>query len=684
MPTKNVCVVSSHEASRSMRELGQPVLVVTDREAFTDLVEEWGITDGDDAVRYTMEAAPVGEPVRILDKYPPLRNFLSKDQARLELQLCSSIALIVSTPNGQVTQARSQAVRDGQVLVTEPEARGMLRQVAAALNLAELDEDGIREILQRMREQASNAFRLRLREAPDDLQRLVLAVGETALRSEIPGMAIRTLEEQNDRPLTPTEIAELAVAVHGYGILQRCATQLAQKGILAPTQWAGRTPAKTFVTDLGFAPEWAGYPSDSARDATLRIDGAAHPGPLHPYQVVVTERIKAMIRGEGPARGFVALPTGAGKTRVAVQAVIEAVLDESIEGPVVWIAQSDELCEQAVQTWAYLWRALGPDRPLVVSRFWAGNGAVEEGADFQVVVATPEKLTSAKDRHEYAWLQGSELVIVDEAHTSVAPEYTGVLEWLGRRSRTRADRRLLIGLSATPFRNTNEEETHRLARRYDLNRLDEEAFGPDPHRELQDMGVLARVKHRLITGADISMSEAELASLDRFKVLPAQVEQRLGDDLVRNQRIVDHVVGLPDDWTALLFATSVENAKALAALLTFRGVPARSVSAGTPPSQRRAYVERFRGGEIRVLTNYNVLAQGFDAPAVRAVYVTRPTYSRNLYQQMIGRGLRGPLNGGSEEVMVVNVADNVRQYGAKLAFYDFDHLWTDERVEVRP
>ncbi|WP_418606501.1 hypothetical protein [Georgenia sp. SUBG003] len=45
----------------------------------------------------------------------------------------------------------------------------------------------------------------------------------------------------------------------------------------------------------------------------------------------------------------------------------------------VWIAQSDELCEQAVQTWAYLWRALGPDRPLVVSRFWAGNGAVEEG-----------------------------------------------------------------------------------------------------------------------------------------------------------------------------------------------------------------------------------------------------------------------------------------------------------------
>ncbi len=76
-----------------------------------------------------------------------------------------------------------------------------------------------------------------------------------------------------------------------------------------------------------------------------------------------------------------------------------------------------------------------------------------------------------------------------------------------------------------------------------------------------------------------------------------------------------------------------------------------------------------------MLTNYGVLTTGFDAPAVRAVYITRPVYSPVLYQQMIGRGLRGPKNGGKERCLIVNVTDNVEQYGEKLAFHKFEHLW---------
>ena len=99
------------------------------------------------------------------------------------------------------------------------------------------------------------------------------------------------------------------------------------------------------------------------------------------------------------------------------------------------------------------------------------------------------------------------------------------------------------------------------------------------------------------------------------------------------------------------------------------------MSANTSPASRRFYIERFRSGEIQVLTNYGVLTQGFDAPSTRAVYIARPTYSPNLYQQMIGRGLRGPLNGGEDRCLIVNVEDNVRQYGEALAFNAFDHLW---------
>jgi superfamily II DNA or RNA helicase len=120
----------------------------------------------------------------------------------------------------------------------------------------------------------------------------------------------------------------------------------------------------------------------------------------------------------------------------------------------------------------------------------------------------------------------------------------------------------------------------------------------------------------------------------------------------------------------------------MAALLSLNGVTAAAISGTTDPGARRHYVEQFRAGRVRVLTNYAVLTQGFDAPAVRAIYVARPTYSPNLYQQMIGRGLRGPKNLGTEECLIVNVKDNVRQYGEELAFRQFEHLWTP--YQTRP
>ena len=63
---------------------------------------------------------------------------------------------------------------------------------------------------------------------------------------------------------------------------------------------------------------------------------------------------------------MVTLPTGAGKTRVAVEAVVSWRPPRRLTGPIVWIAQSEELCEQAVQAWAYVWRAIGVGALVVV------------------------------------------------------------------------------------------------------------------------------------------------------------------------------------------------------------------------------------------------------------------------------------------------------------------------------
>jgi superfamily II DNA or RNA helicase len=110
-------------------------------------------------------------------------------------------------------------------------------------------------------------------------------------------------------------------------------------------------------------------------------------------------------------------------------------------------------------------------------------------------------------------------------------------------------------------------------------------------------------------------------------------------------------------------------------LLRVRGVSSASVSGNTPTNERRRAIEGFRKGEIHVLANCNVLTQGFDAPGVRALYIARPTFSPNAYIQMVGRGLRGPANGGKAECLIVNVADTFDEFGETLAFREFDYLW---------
>ena len=70
---------------------------------------------------------------------------------------------------------------------------------------------------------------------------------------------------------------------------------------------------------------------------------------------------------------------------------------------------------------------------------------------------------------------------------------------------------------------------------------------------------------------------------------------------------------------------------------------------------------------------------GFDAPRTRAIIVARPVYSPNLYFQMIGVGLRGPKNGGGERCLILDVRDNIENFGGELAFTKLDGLWACAR-----
>ncbi|MGF9755071.1 DEAD/DEAH box helicase family protein [Microvirga sp. 0TCS3.31] len=670
-PPADVAVVHSEETFRSLVEQQQPVILVEDENDFLKLQEQWGLEDGNRLLEQELVFQASGEPQVLVDLYPKLRLYLQADQQSLELQACDALDLVTATRDGLRSRPVTQAFEEGRVLVTATQPERILASVSAVLQL-DLTPADIRSIIDNVREQKTEKLITNLRNADSDEARLGLLVGEEKLRRALPASAIEAIEAEQGRAMTELEMARLVRSVHGVGALHHFRGTLEERGLNPPHAWAGGSKARRFVADLGFSPEFAGFATDQ-RPAAFAVEGPAELGDLHDYQKFVTERIKDLLRGD-KGRGMVSLPTGAGKTRVAVQALIEEIRDGDLQGPIVWIAQSEELCEQAVESWTYIWRAMGPAYPLTVGRLWSSNEVGEVSDGVQLVVATPDKLDTKINNPDYDWLTEPTVVVVDEAHTSVAPSYTRVLAWLGR-GRSRKGGAVLLGLTATPFRNTNVAETERLVARYDSNRLDQGAFETDPYTELQARGVLARVDHRLLAGATVDFTDADNESMDKMRTIPANVLSKLAADSDRNRRIVDSVASLPDDWTTLLFATSVDNAMALAALLSHRGVPAVAIAGTTDPAARRYYIEEFKQGRIRVITNYNVLTQGFDAPAVKAVYVTRPTFSANLYQQMIGRGLRGPLNGGSEEVLIVNVEDNFQQFGDRLAFLEFEHLW---------
>jgi superfamily II DNA or RNA helicase len=635
------------------------------------LCAQWHLISAETAIQKEVQVGDPAPPVPVLDRFPGLFGLLPRD---IELVACSSVLLNVVTDAGKRSEPIDFYVEGNKAYYTEGKSdRELLSALCRELELPLTDSD-LESILNNGGgDTEKQAHVERIRNAKTIPEKLAFAIGGERLQRRLPTSLINiVLHRYGTRVLADTQAGQLALALYGTDVLREYRSELQDAGIRPPERWAGSVAARTFVRDLGFPEEYAGFEAPP-REPLIEVPGPPELRPLHTFQVQIASELRRLIRGEGGWRGFISLPTGAGKTRVAVQAIIEAIKQREVQRPVLWIAQSDELCEQAVQTWSDTWRALGGKGVLHISRLWGSNRAAPVIGD-HVIVATIQKLDGCFRNPNYDWLRKAGCAVIDEAHTAIAPTYTQLLEWLGFSRDHAEDRWPLVGLSATPFRG-NEEESKWLAGRFGHRRLDKDVFSGEPYAVLQNMQVLARVRHELLEGAQIQLTDDELQHFRIYKRIPPSVENRLGADRTRNDAILESILEKDRTWQMLVFATSVEHAQTLAGLLSLAGVPAMAIAGTTDLGVRRFAIEQFRAGKIKILTNYGVLTQGFDAPAVRALYVTRPTFSPNLYQQMIGRGLRGPLNGGKEECLIVNIADNFLQFGEKLAFQQFEHLW---------
>ena len=316
-----------------------------------------------------------------------------------------------------------------------------------------------------------DALRAKVAEASTLVERLLLAVGnrEEPLRKALGNLASMDFMQK----CTPLELAELTLAQLGPATLTALKETLSQEGLKPPSRW-NTAEARSFVAAIGFPELFAASP-EAHREPEELISGPIELPALHDFQEEVFEGIRGLLAsGTSRRHAVVSLPTGAGKTRVTVEGAVRLVLAPNGDRrSVLWVAQTDELCEQAVQAFRQVWINLrAQNTSLRIIRLWGGNPnpAIQDTDKPVVVVASIQTLNSRMGTHGLVWLQKPGLVVVDECHHAITPSYTNLLRWLDAEAPKPAtfakDEPPIVGLSATPFRR-DDEESQRLAKRFD-------------------------------------------------------------------------------------------------------------------------------------------------------------------------------------------------------------------------
>lgn len=331
-------------------------------------------------------------------------------------------------------------------------------------------------------------------------------------------------------------------------------------------------------------------------------------------------------------RVLITLPTGTGKTLVAAHLIAQR------PGRSLTVVHRDELISQTL------------DKLRLVGGFGDFDlGVVKadrDDVDARHVVASIQTLQHRRRLERLG--DGFTTVWVDEAHHSVAGSDLQVLEHLGCFDH---DGPLVLGTTATP------------------DRLDKLGLEHVFETIAYEAGLLDMIRRGYLTDLRALRITLDL-DLDRV--------HRRGDDFVESE-LADALEGAgaprhaaaavaehAADRKGVLFAASVKLAQETAAALRAVGIASEALDGDTPIDQRRGVLQRLRTGQTRVVANCQVLTEGFDEPSIDCIVMARPTQSRGLFQQCIGRGLR-PYPGKSDCLVIDLVGNSARHHLVSVA-----------------
>jgi len=344
--------------------------------------------------------------------------------------------------------------------------------------------------------------------------------------------------------------------------------------------------------------------------------------PLRPYQVSAFDGIKRELKTNRST--LLVMPTGCGKTRVFVQAAIEwPFVESAVSKRVLVLAHRDELLQQARTK---LGDATGELIGLEQSDYYAGSE--------RIVVSSIQTLS--RENRLTRWRPNDfGLIIFDEAHHCPSPTWQRVYKYFSEAKS--------IGVTATP------------------DRADETAMGTVFESvayvyEIADAmkdGWLCPIVVRQVHVNEIDLSHCKEVAGD---LSPAELDAIMAVEKVLHA-VVRATIAEAGDRRTIVYTTSVDNTKRLAEMFN-RVQPGStfSVDGGTPIDLRRSLLDRFSKGGFQRLVNCGIATEGYNNPEVSCIAQARPTKSRGLHAQIIGRGLR--ICEGKKDCLVLEFTGN--------------------------
>lgn len=353
---------------------------------------------------------------------------------------------------------------------------------------------------------------------------------------------------------------------------------------------------------------------------------------LRDYQEECIQSVLSSLK-QGHKRLGISLATGAGKTVIFTQLIDRIKPTSKDATQTLILAHRRELVEQAARhcTNAY------PGKTVDIEM---GNMHASGAAD--ITIASVQSLTSG-DRISKFSPNRFKLVLVDEAHHIVAPGYLRTLEHFGL-DQKREDSPALVGVSAT-------------FSRFDGLRLGAAIDEIVYHKDYVDMIGEKWLSDVIFTTVESTADISSVRSGANGDFQPGELSSVVNTKQVNEVTVRSWLAKANGRKSTLVFCVDLAHVAGLTQTFRKHGIDARFVTGDTHKIERGERLEDFKAGKFPVLVNCGVFTEGTDIPNIDCVILARPTRSRNLLVQMIGRGMR--LHKGKTNCHVIDMVSSL-------------------------